>query len=67
MAVVVYHPFLKSETRIRPLASLLYDFWWTKRHWDKLYSECFDLCGVTLFMEPDLAGCISEFVKIFHM
>jgi len=41
------------------------DFRWTKGHWDKLYSEYFDLCGVTLFLEPDLAGCISDFVKIF--
>jgi len=67
MAVVVNYQLLKTEARIRSLASPFCDFWWTKGHWDKLYSECFDLYGVTLFLEPDLAGCISDFVNFSHV
>jgi hypothetical protein len=66
MAIVVNHRLLKSET-VRSLASPMCDFWWTKGHWDKLYLEYFDLYGVTLFLEPDIAGCISDFVKHFLM
>jgi hypothetical protein len=67
MAVVVNHRLLKSEARVRSVASPMCDFWWMKGHWDKLYSEYFDLYGVTLFLEPDLAGCFSDFVKTFLM
>jgi hypothetical protein len=65
MAVLVNHWLLKSKARIRSLASLMCDFWWTTGHWDKLYSEYFVLYELTLFLEPDLAGCISDFIKIF--
>jgi hypothetical protein len=67
MAVVVNHQLLKSEGRVRSLASPMCNFWWTKGNRDRLYSEYFDLYGVTLFLEPDIAGCISDFVKIVIM
>ena len=67
MAVVVNHRLLKLETRVRFLASLMCGFSWMKGHWDKLYSEYFYLYGVTIFLEPDIAGCISDFVNIFLM
>ena len=67
MAVVVNHRFLQSEARFRPLASPMCDFWWTKGHWDRLYSLYFDFYGVILFLEPDIAGCISDLFEIFLM